>query len=100
MSIFFMTQPLAAVAEALSFRFYQSFSLLTTSKVTGHGSLEKHHEQQSRTGGTASPMPRIIGYIWVFWRLGAKHKILCFEMEAAGVMNTIPCMVLWLLFHT
>ncbi|CAG8945513.1 unnamed protein product [Penicillium salamii] len=26
--------------------------------------------------------------------LRAKHKILCFEMEAAGVMNLIPCLVI------
>jgi nucleoside phosphorylase len=26
--------------------------------------------------------------------LGNKYKILCFEMEAAGVMNTIPCLVI------
>ncbi|KAN0072229.1 hypothetical protein V8E54_009958 [Elaphomyces granulatus] len=26
--------------------------------------------------------------------LGKKHKVLCFEMEAAGVMNTIPCLVI------
>lgn len=27
-------------------------------------------------------------------RLGAKHNVLCFEMEAAGVVNTIPCVVI------
>ncbi|KAE8148897.1 nucleoside phosphorylase domain-containing protein [Aspergillus avenaceus] len=27
-------------------------------------------------------------------RLGAKHNILCFEMEAAGVTNAIPCLVI------
>lgn len=26
--------------------------------------------------------------------LGAKHKMLCFEMEAAGVFNTVPCLVI------
>ncbi|CAG8408175.1 unnamed protein product [Penicillium salamii] len=26
--------------------------------------------------------------------LRAKHKILCFEMEAAGVMNLVPCLVI------
>jgi nucleoside phosphorylase len=27
-------------------------------------------------------------------RLGKKHNVLCFEMEAAGVVNTIPCLVI------
>ncbi|RYO94041.1 hypothetical protein DL766_004096 [Monosporascus sp. MC13-8B] len=27
-------------------------------------------------------------------RLARKHGILCFEMEAAGVMNTLPCLVI------
>ncbi|XHG05755.1 hypothetical protein AWENTII_008968 [Aspergillus wentii] len=26
--------------------------------------------------------------------LGKKHDILCFEMEAAGIMNTMPCLVI------
>ncbi|KAH8812428.1 hypothetical protein F5884DRAFT_309735 [Xylogone sp. PMI_703] len=26
--------------------------------------------------------------------LGAKYRMLCFEMEAAGVLNTIPCLVI------
>lgn len=27
-------------------------------------------------------------------RLGKRHKVLCFEMEAAGIMNAIPCLVI------
>lgn len=27
-------------------------------------------------------------------RLGDRHNVLCFEMEAAGVVNSIPCLVI------
>ncbi|KAK2592180.1 hypothetical protein QQS21_010122 [Conoideocrella luteorostrata] len=27
-------------------------------------------------------------------RVGAKHNVLCFEMEAAGAMNVVPCLVI------
>ena len=27
-------------------------------------------------------------------RWGREHGVLCFEMEAAGVMNTVPCLVI------
>jgi hypothetical protein len=65
MSVFFMTQPIAAVAEALSIRLYLKFTS-TTPNVTANSSLESHKEQQSYTGGNALPILRTIGYIWVF----------------------------------
>jgi nucleoside phosphorylase len=27
-------------------------------------------------------------------KLGEEHKVLCFEMEAAGLMNEFPCLVI------
>lgn len=66
MSIFFMTQPLAAVAEALSIGFYLKFTSSTVPKATVNGCLESDKAQQLHTRGKAPTMQLIIGYFWVF----------------------------------
>ena len=66
MSIFFMTQPLAAVAEALSIRFYLKFTPQRQLRLQRTALLKVTRSNNRHTGGKASPIPRIIGYIWVF----------------------------------
>ncbi|KEF55749.1 uncharacterized protein A1O9_08500 [Exophiala aquamarina CBS 119918] len=70
MSGFFMMQPVAAVAEALTIQWYHKFTSSTRLEATreasaSRGTLRIGREDSHPRGKLAPTIPRIIGYLWV-----------------------------------
>ncbi|KAJ4316002.1 hypothetical protein N0V84_008066 [Fusarium piperis] len=79
------------------------FSLVCSTCQTGHCADMNNHIQRRQVRPTDHPeihygliasANRVLKDAAVRDRLAREHGILCFEMEAAGVMNTFPCLVI------
>jgi len=54
---------------------------------------DRHMDEPRVHYGTIASGNQVIKHALIRDRLGSEHKALCFEMEAAGLMNNFPCIV-------
>jgi nucleoside phosphorylase len=55
---------------------------------------DRHTDEPHVHYGTIVSGNQVIKHAPIRDQLGLEHKALCFEMEAAGLMNTFPCIVI------
>lgn len=65
MSLFFMTQPLAASAEALAINIFSKLNFSSTPESAKSDTLKNCNSKQPHSRGKTSLILRIIGYVWV-----------------------------------